>query len=287
MKLIKKGFNYSQDGTGNRLVFHMQGCNMRCPWCANPEGIPMEGTLMVEQDKLLDSVCPYHAIRNAALDRDKCSNCTNRVCINEKRNQGIYFSCFEEGVCEILDQAVKSRMLFFDGGGVTFSGGEPTIQFEELKEALKLLKTNGIHTAIETNGTNPRLEELFAYIDLLIMDFKQIDDGVHQSVTKVSNKPIIRNVEKALLKHPNVLLRTPLIHGFNDEEKYIGQFLEFYRHYNCSNAKFEFLKYHEFGKEKWQKCGILYSIEHGEVTDAVRGKYEEAFKKGGYRVVRT
>ena len=37
MQIFQKGFNYSQDGPGNRLVYHLTGCNMRCPWCSNPE----------------------------------------------------------------------------------------------------------------------------------------------------------------------------------------------------------------------------------------------------------
>lgn len=287
MKLIKKGFNYAQDGPGNRLVFHMQGCNMRCPWCANPEGIPLGGVLMTEQEKLLDSVCPNGAIQDGILDRERCRECKTRVCLNERRNEGIRMSCFEETVDEIAAEAKACSRIFFDGGGVTFSGGEPTLQFEELKEALQRLKAEGIHTAIENNGTHIRLEELFPYIDLLIMDFKQIDDGIHRKVTGVSNETIKKNVEKALEKHGNVLIRTPLIHGFNDDEKYIEDFLEFYRGYDCSHASFEFLKYHEFGKEKWEKCGLSYQVEDGFVTDEIREKYETRFREQGLCVVRT
>ena len=43
IRFFQKGFNYSQDGRGNRLVLHLQGCNLRCPWCANPEGIAPQG----------------------------------------------------------------------------------------------------------------------------------------------------------------------------------------------------------------------------------------------------
>ncbi len=43
MRVFFKGFNYSQDGPGNRLVYHLQGCNMCCPWCSNPEGMDLSG----------------------------------------------------------------------------------------------------------------------------------------------------------------------------------------------------------------------------------------------------
>ena len=49
--IFQKGFNYSQDGPGNRLVYHLSGCNLKCPWCSNPEGMEIENnatTLTVE-----------------------------------------------------------------------------------------------------------------------------------------------------------------------------------------------------------------------------------------------
>ncbi|MBR5441796.1 MAG: radical SAM protein [Clostridia bacterium] len=39
--IFQKGFNYSQDGPGNRLVYHLSGCNLKCPWCSNPEGMTL------------------------------------------------------------------------------------------------------------------------------------------------------------------------------------------------------------------------------------------------------
>ena len=52
IRIFQKGFNYAQDGTGNRLVLHLQGCNMHCPWCSNPEGMPLNGVLLTEKEWL-------------------------------------------------------------------------------------------------------------------------------------------------------------------------------------------------------------------------------------------
>lgn len=137
MKIFQKGFNYSQDGPGNRLVYHLSGCNMRCIWCSNPEGMKIDA--------------------------------------------GVDYS-----IKEIAKECEKSKMMFFSGGGVTFTGGEATLQTEELLELLKILKEKNIHTAIETNGTSKRLQEILEYVDYLIMDFKHYDKDILKKYTGIS-----------------------------------------------------------------------------------------------------
>ena len=118
LKVFGKGFNYSQDGPGNRLVYHLKGCNMHCPWCSNPEGMHPE--------------------------------------------KGDYYTVTAE---ELLSEAIISKPMFFDDGGVTFTGGEATLQFEALSSLLSKLKEAGISTAIETNGTAKNLPLLFDKLD--------------------------------------------------------------------------------------------------------------------------
>ena len=152
LKIFHKGFNYSQDGCGNRLVYHLQGCNLSCPWCANPEGMDAHGPDM-----------------NIIINKD------------------------------IYEEVVRSRAMFFDGGGVTFTGGEATCQFWALKDILTQLHHVGISTALETNGTSPRLPELFPVLDELIMDFKHYDAQIHKKVIGVGNETIKQNLNKSSL----------------------------------------------------------------------------------------
>ena len=135
MKIFQKGFNFAQDGPGNRLVYHVEGCNMHCLWCSNPEGM--------KQRK-----------NDADISAD-----------------------------ELIREAVSCKKMFFGGGGVTFTGGETTLDFAGLKAVLQGLKANGINTAIETNATSPQLKELLQYIDYLIMDFKHYDDDMLKKYT--------------------------------------------------------------------------------------------------------
>lgn len=251
MKVIKEGFNYSQDGPGNRLVFHLQGCNMHCPWCANPESMDRNGCMM-----------------QMAGGKKKPS--------------------FQEySVEELMEEAKECKTLFFSGGGVTVSGGEPTMQFKELKELLEGIHENGIHTAIETNGTHSEIEKLFPFLDLLIIDLKHIDEGLHKKFTGMSNKKTMETLQKAFFAGQEMWIRTPIIGGFNDKEEYIERFTEFYRQYPTEHAKFEMLLYHEYGKEKWQQCGKEYTIKEGFTDEHIRSLYEKKYRENGLCVIRT
>lgn len=287
VKIIQKGFNYSQDGPGNRMVLHMQGCNMRCPWCANPEGISLKGTLMVKAGELIDTVCPERAILQGVVDREKCAVCMEKSCIHQNRNSGIRLSYNEYDTDELVREAVMAKTLYFDGGGVTFSGGEPTLQFDSLMEMIGGLKDNGISTAIETNATHPKLDQLVSLVDYFIMDFKHPDDKIHTVYTGQSNRVIKENIKKVCSCHSNVFIRIPLIKEFNGNEIWIQSFLEFFADIDCRHVQFEFLKYHEYGKEKWESCGLPYKVKDGYINDQLYEKFEQSFIKKEYRVIRT
>lgn len=248
---FQKGFNYGQDGPGNRLVIHLQGCNMHCPWCSNPEGMPLcDGETECSGGKI-------HKVSGESL----------------------------------VEEIVSCETLFFDGGGVTFTGGEATLQFDGLREVLAALKEKKIHTAIETNGTHAELEALFPLLDLLIMDIKQVDEAVHKEVTGVSNKRILENIRKAVGKHPNVLLRIPLIRGFNASEADLQRFVSFAKELLTpapeGTVRFEFLPYHEYGKVKWEACGRPYTVKDGFISEKTRAMFQQAFRENKIPLIQT
>ena len=234
LNYFQRGFNFSQDGPGNRLVYHLQGCNMRCPWCANPEGIPLHDAAYSEQ------------AQTAA------------------------------------DYAVSCAPMFFGGGGATLTGGEPTVQFEAVKELLLALKAAGINTAIETNGTHPKLPSLFPVVDHLMIDFKHPDDEIHRELTGVGNGTVKQNIEAAALLGKPVLVRLLLLEGHNTQ--YLREYLEFFGSVNTSRISFEFLRYHEYGKDKW-KGG--YAFPPAFVTDETLSKFKRAFTEASLKIVHT
>ncbi|MEE1225330.1 MAG: radical SAM protein [Clostridia bacterium] len=233
MKIFNKGFNFSQDGSGNRLVYHLQGCNMRCIWCSNPEGMSLSGGK-------------------------------------------------EYSVEELFDECKRSRAMFFSGGGVTFTGGEATVQHEELIELLKLLKKEGIHTAIETNGTSPKLCEILKYIDYLIMDFKHYDSDILKKYTGVGNSEIKKNFELNCATGQPQHIRIPLINGINTQNP--DGFADYFSMFNTQNTDFEFLAYHEYGKEKWTS---EYEVKDGFVSRETLEKFKEVFIKKGLKIITT
>lgn len=234
MKILQKGFNYSQDGPGNRLVYHLQGCNFRCKWCSNADAIPIENP--------------------AAKD----------IPVNE-----------------IYDEILRSRMMFFDGGGVTFTGGECTLQGDELLPLLKKLWESRISTCIETNGSLSLLRKLAQYIDYLIIDLKHPDDEEHITWTGHSNSQTLENIEFFLNSGRQIHIRIPLIGGVNICPE---KFAEYFSRFDTSNAVFEFLPYHEFGKDKWQGN---YEMKDAFVSRETVDEFTRIFESRGLRTVKT
>lgn len=188
---------------------------------------------------------------------------------------------------EILSEAMLSKPMFFEGGGITFTGGEATMQFEALINTVKALKENGISVAIETNGTNKNLPELLPFLNHVIIDFKHPDAKKHKETTGVSNEITKQNIMLAAKSGTDLLIRIPLIGGFNTSPDELNGFLEFLKSVKGENLKIELLKYHEYGKDKWEKCGLEYKMKDAFVPEETRRSFEEKIKSAGFTVVRT
>jgi pyruvate formate lyase activating enzyme len=189
----------------------------------------------------------------------------------------------ESYTVETLFSECKSCIpMFFGGGGVTFTGGEATLQADELMKLLKLLKNEGIHTCIETNGTSDRLLEISRLVDYLIMDFKHFDSDVLKKYTGVGNEKIKANFERLSASGRQLHIRIPLINRINTQNP--NGFAEYFAKHNTENTVFEFLPYHEYGKEKWK---TEYKVQNGFITDEVLQNFKNTFADYGLKVITT
>lgn len=242
IRIFQKGFNYSQDGPGNRLVYHLSGCNMRCPWCSNPEGLFPDGSTTVLT------------------------------------------------VDDIVKEAVSAKMIFIDGGGVTLTGGEVTCQKDSVLKLIKELRNNGIHTCIETNASLPCCEEIFDTVDYMIADFKSPSKEALKKITGADIDIIKSNLIHRAKTGKPLLVRIPLIRFFNSGKgnaTAFGEFFQELKKYGNDTVFFEILTYHEFGKEKYAKLGMNYTVTDGYVSDDDINILLTEFKKRKINVINT
>lgn len=179
--------------------------------------------------------------------------------------------------------------MFFEGGGVTLTGGEVTVQIDAVKEFFAGLKSENINTAIETNGLSPRLSELFGDLDYLIMDCKHYDPDVHREVTGAPNVQTFRNIQKAVENGVRLALRIPVIGGFNASLRDAKGFVELFEKLDIKKvATIELLPYHEYGKDKYKKLGLEYSMtQQAKVSPEMIEKMTAYLRKYGFKIINT
>ncbi len=178
---------------------------------------------------------------------------------------------------EILQMAISQKAFFGKKGGITFSGGEPTLQAEALIPLFKELKANGIHICLDTNGGiwNEKVEELLSLTDLVLLDIKEFNPERHKSLTGCNN---IKTLQTAawLDEHERPFwLRYVLVPGYSDFEEDIrglGEHLSKYK----GIQRIEILPYHRLGVHKYEAMGWEYKLK--EVKENTPEQLEGAEK---------
>jgi len=161
-------------------------------------------------------------------------------------------------VGEVVSEVVKDRLQYINSdGGVTLSGGEPLMQRAFSLALLKACKERGIHTAVETCGYCDAavISDIAQYVDLFLYDIKTLDNEKHLDGTGVSNRQIIENARLLVDSGKKILLRMPLIPGYNDNEEEIKALLAFAKELGLGQADVNLLKYNPLGEAKYEKLG--------------------------------
>lgn len=243
----------THDGPGIRTTVFFKGCQLNCWWCHNPENI----------NRTPETLEYAHLGTSEEVGRSV-------------------------SVQEVIDE-VKKDLIFYkpSGGGVTFSGGEPTLQFNFLLALAKAFKQEGIHSAIETNLDleQAKLQQLLPHIDFVIADIKLIDKEKHRTYTGASNRKILQNITYLVECGRLDILRIPLIHGVNDSEEDLADFVTCLAEV-LPNKSFalEVLPYHSLGESKYEALHRPYKVEQGKVSAKVVNNFVSRLKKAGFTV---
>lgn len=258
----------SEDGPGIRTTVFFKGCPLSCKWCQNPEAIdPHVEIGFYPQDCIgcfdCEEVCPEGAILKEAevrIDRSRCTRCGK--CADVCPGRGLrQIGRFYE-IKDLVALLLRDRS-FYDasGGGVTLSGGEPTLWPVYAGKLLRKLKDEGIHTALQTCGYFEYAtfkQEMLPWLDLIMYDLKLIDSEDHLRYTGQENMRIIENFSRLLNENIEIVPRIPLIPGFTTPEKNLAGISDFLKEHGVESCSL--LPYNLLGLSKWERLGKSRSI---------------------------
>ncbi len=207
------------------MAVFLQGCNLRCRYCHNPETQGFCATCGA-----CVPACPGRALSledgHLRFDEARCQACERCV---EACPAWTSPRTFRLTPAELLER-VRPVEPFLDG--LTFSGGECTLQVTFLMEATRLLKKETRLTVLaDTNGfmESDVLEQLAQEVDGFLFDLKAMETGTHLRLTGEGNAPILRNLTRVAALGKVVEVRTVVVPGFTDTETEIRAIAQFVR----------------------------------------------------------
>lgn len=227
------------DGPGIRTIIFLKGCALRCKWCCNPESQSFDVETMMINGK------------PKVMGKDVT-------------------------VAEVME-TVKKDLPYYkrSGGGITLSGGECLLQPEFSLGLLKAAKEMGLSTAIESMAfaKYETIEKLLPYLDTYLMDIKHIDANKHKEFTGHENRQMLENaVRVAMSRQTELVIRVPVIPGFNDTQKELMDIAKF-----ADNlpgvSKIHILPYHAYGRGKYEGLGREYPM--GDAKSPENEKMQE------------
>ncbi len=231
------------DGAGIRTTVFFKGCPLRCAWCHNPEGID-----------------PNH------------QTITKEITLDDRTFEKQEIIGREMTAQEVMIEILKDKIFFeHSAGGVTFSGGEPLLQIDFLKELLIECRKENLSITLDTCGLASRkdLEMIIDLVDLFLFDLKIMAEELHKKYLGTSNKIILENLKFLAQKKKNIIIRFPLIAEVTDNEKNLNEMLRFLRNFP-EIKEINLLPYHKIAAEKYKRL----NLEYNEFTEPDQDKLD-------------
>lgn len=216
------------DGPGIRTTVFFKGCPLKCWWCHNPES----------QRKFPEEFEDCSFRWHLSHDYENKHRIGSEVTIDDVMTE------------------IEKDIPFYEesNGGVTFSGGEPMLQFNFLYELLKQCREKNINTAIDTTGYTDfkNLKAIYDATDIFLYDLKLMNQELHIKYTGVSNKLIHENLRMLALNDKKVVLRIPVVPTITDTEENLNEMIEFIM--SLKNIReINLLPYHRNAESKYGK----------------------------------
>ena len=260
------------DGPGIRTTVFMKGCPLRCRWCHNPEGLLPIPQIMVSKAACVhcgacEKVCrhPEHCIA--------CGECIAACRGGFRKLAGTAWT--EE---QLAQRLLKDKDVYSSTqGGITFSGGEPLMQWAFVSAVINRL--GGIHTAVETSGFAPDevFEDAMDRCDLIMMDWKVSDAEAHLFWTGVSQEKILKHLKKLCAGETPFIIRMPVIPGVNDTREHFQTAAALVKGAEAL-IRVEVLPYQRAAGAKYEMVGMAYDpgFDENRKPDIFCDVFEEA-----------